>query len=460
MRDLEIQQLIMQEVDSYTGLQGSCQPRYENYSYPQRLSQLNANLKVHVLREAGDYKKYLALQKEVFNLVPTQVSSEDRAIYEIISWLDAKLGAVTPDSQENSFVISLLAFGDEYVQKFVDFTAPSLLAQGNLPYLTKEKNITVYLHTDKKGHELIDKSSAIEKFRELGIQVEYVIIPEELLIHLKNPTIIYWLLGASASLGLHYAKALHATFHHSYPDLVYSDKFFSELHRLSKQHTSILGGGMRSDETLIMPRLEKYRNGYTLAVPSADLMAHHMDCIHMCSWAMVSNNRPNFWTYPQSHVIIWESEEMVHINSPHLMAHWVDYSVIKNLPVRFYMTLDSEMDLLCKNENYYVIQEDDEVYQIELSRPDRQAREDRYCDELGAAELLWSCVSHRDTMKFFFREMKIKLNRAIRPAPSNMMLKSHVEILQIHLYNTILSRDPYSTVQLARGRTHNGYLFR
>ncbi len=158
--------------------------------------------------------------------------------------------------------------------------------------------------------------------------------------------------------------------------------------------------------------------------------------------------------------MVYESEEFAHFNSPHVMAHWLDASIIKNIPTRYFMTLDSEMDFVCKGQEYYMVQEDDEIYQVELSAPDRQGRDDNFVDSQGAAEILWNCVSHRDTMKFFFREMRVKINREIRPLPYNVMAKNHVEVLQINLYNKILASDPYLGIELARGRTHNGYLFR
>lgn len=460
MRDLEIQQLIMESVNRYTGIPGNNQPNYGRYSYPQRLQFLNDNLKKHILREEGDIKGYLALQKEVFDLCPEQITTENESLYKIINWVDGELEsckAGTPES--NRLVISLLVFGEKYIDKMLNYNFKSLMAAGNLPALVAEKKVTIYLITTDSGRDVIEQASVTEKIKALGVIFHYTILPEEIENLLVDQYIIYWLLGACASLGIHYAKCQRAVFCHSFPDIVYNDKFYSELLRLAQTQKAILGSGMRSDETLMMPSIAPYLDEDTLAVPVSDLMAHHLNCIHLSAWPQMVNNRPDYWFYPKHHVMIWESENLVHINSPHVNAWWLDYWVLKDLPVRFFHTLDSEMDLVCKGQDYYIIQECDEVYQVELSAPNRQHMQDLYCDIGNAADNLWNCIAHRDTAKFFFREMRIRVNRNIRPLPDNYIPHMQVKSLQQGLFNMALSIDRYAKINLARPRTHNGYIF-
>lgn len=449
--DLEIHQDIMKVVDEYTGLIGNEQPRYRSYPYPQRLEFLNDNIKTHVLRERGDIALYRQLHEEA-GLIKD-------AVYQIVDWLHGKMQEVAPNPAENCLVISMLVFGDAYVDKLLNQTLKSMMAFGNLPCLAVEKQVVFHLQTTEEGYVCIQGSDIVHRIKALGVRIEYVLIAPAISRLLTSSEINYWMLGASASLALHYAKSLGAAFHHSYPDIVYSEKFFSELLRLSKQHGAILGSGMRSDEHLMLPALAPYTNAVSLTIPHTDLMAHHLNCLHNASWGYLVNNRPNYWLFPQAHVQLWESEDCLHINSPHLMAHWLNYEVIKDLPPRFYMTLDSEMDLICKGEHYYVIGEEDAVYQAELSPPGRQAMHDIYVDVQGVAQTLWQCVTHRDTAKFFFREMRVKINRSIRPLPSNHIPKSHVISLQQYMYNTIMASDPFAGIKLARPRTHLGYIF-
>ena len=326
------------------------------------------------------------------------------------------------------------------------------LVAGELYTQAKEKRIIVYVATTELDKAAIQSSNIYKKMVDIGILFDWVIIPK------IDSDVAYWALGAVASLGLHYAKIHHASFHHSYPDIVYSGKFFSEMLRLSKKHRVILGSGMRSDEALMMPKIKHYAKDCALDIPCADLVAHHLDCIHPVAWGMMVNNRPAYWMFPESHVQIWESEAHMHINSPHVMAHWLDAGVVSRLPTRYYQTLDSEMDLICEDRDWYMIC-DDEAYQAELSAPDGQHLNDSYCHASGVAAFLWGCITHRDTAKFFFSEMRLPINREIRPASSNVIPISQVETLQRFLYNEIVSSDRFAGVKLARKRTHEGWIF-
>lgn len=195
-----------------------------------------------------------------------------------------------------------------------------------------------------------------------------------------------------------------------------------------------------------------------LSIPSPDLLAHHMNCLHLAAWSYLVNNRQYAWSYPQNHVLIWESPNSITINSPHLNALWLDFSVIKDLPARFYWTLDSEMDLICKGEDFYIPQECDDLYQAELSPPDRQAIADTYVEAITCARQLWAALTHRDTLKFFLRGMQTKLNPEIRkcgkPLSTNLIASE-----TNYLFNTILSCDPYAGGDLLVSRTHEGRFY-
>lgn len=444
----------MADVDKYTGVLGHHMPRYESYPYPQRLSVLNETLKIHTLREIGDIKRYLDLQDKI-----TALGAKEPPVCAMAKWLDMEIDKITPTTQERDIlVVSLLAFGKSYIQKMLDYTFKSFMAPGNFPALLKEKKIIVYIQTDQLGQSLIEAADIAAKLKALGVLFDYAIIPDKVIELLDNNDSTYWMLGAGASLGLHYAKCMGAAFHHSFPDMVYSDKFFSELLRLSKTHMAILCSGCRSDESLMIPAITPYLTDDSLSVPSGDLMAHHLNCLHLVSWPYVVNNRGNSWSYPQSHVMIWESQDHVCINSPHHNALWLDYSLIKNLPSRFYWTLDSEMDLICKGEDYYIVQECDELYQAELSAPERASITDKYADAVTCAKLLWNAVSHRDLVKFFLRGQKIKINSALR-INANPMTDQQIESETKFLFNAIMATDPYAGSELLVDRTHAGRVY-
>ena len=452
----------MRSVDEHTGLEGHNQPRYKHYPYPQRLAVLSDTVKIHTLREQGNIKRYLEAQAEIFTLSPEQARKQDKQLYAIIEWLDSSMTAIdaSPRAPEKDcVVISLLAFGQAYIDKMLNYTFKSLMAFENLPCLCAERRVTIHLQTDSESRAQVEAAPITLAMKALGVHFEYAVFPDSITATLKGDEIIYWMLGACASLGIHYAKSLGAAFHHSYPDIVYSNKFFSELMRLSKEHKSILGPGMRSDETLMLPAIKPYETAAALTIPSADLMAHHMNSLHMVAFPYVVNNRPQNWLFPHNHVLIWESENAVHINSPHVNAWWLDYSVIKDLPARYYQTLDSELDLICAGEDFYIPRAGDELYQAELSPPDRASISDIYGGVQTCAQIIWRAVSSRDTLKFFIRGMKVMVNREVRPAKPGCFPEENIKAERNFLFNTLMSTDPHARVDLKRKRAHTGSLF-
>lgn len=459
MNDIEIYKILLEAFNNYTGLKENDLPRYETYQYPQRLGRLSENLIERILRQMGDIELYLKLQAEIFKLAPEQSSILEMRIFAVINWLKDEMDKIKPVTPEkNLLVISMAVWGEQYTKKMLDYNFRSLMAYENLPCLCLEKTVILHLQTDEKTKKTILEAPIVTAMKAQGVIFEFSIIPSGLVNILKDGEIAYWMLGACASLGLEYAKSISAAFHHSYPDIFYSDKFFSECLSLSKTHKAILGSGFRSDESLMIPALSPYLTPLTLSIPAGDLIAHHLNNIHRCAWGNMVNNRPSYWLYPQSFVQMWESEEYFHLNIPHVMGYWLDNSVIKNLPKRFYHTMDSEMDFLIKGENYYMIN-DDEVYQCELSAPDRQTLFDSYVREDTVSQVIWNAISYRDTAKFFCREMKIKINRKIRPLPINYIPEKHVETMQRQLYNSLMALDPFSGITLATPRTHLGYIF-
>lgn len=465
---------VMEAVGLYTGLRDCRNQRFEQFSYPQRLYVLSDMLKLHVLRECGDIKKYLQLDEQMNTLpLPNNVDGavvhyarqsnlHDKLIKIMMTWLEQAMQDIRPPhtvSTREKVVISMLIWGDKYVQKMLGSSFKSMLADGNLPTLAKEKYIIIYLQTDAASKEIIENAPETKKLKEHGVHFEYVLFPDDLTPHLKGEMAIYWMVGAGATLGIHYAKKAGAAFHHSYPDIIYSDKYFSELLRLSRLHNSILGPAHRADESIFLPALKPYEDEDKISIPSADLIAVHLNNLHMSTYPCFVNNRPQFWRYPQSHVMIWESENEVHFNCPHLNALWLSPSVLKHVPDRYFMSLDSELDLICKGEDYYIPQAEDELYLVEFSEQSRYPVTDAYADARTCGNFMWGTITHRDLFKFFARGMKVKINREIRKVPPNVIGYVQISAEKTYLFNAMMDTDHYAGVQLARPRSHEGRIF-
>lgn len=447
--DFHIYQEIMLDYSRFNGKE--CQMyRYFNRPYPQRLSDLSGLLATCTLREHGDIKKYLQLQKELIDLCPEQITPTHKNIYNTMDWLNNSIDALNPE--EADVVICLMAYGEAYTKRLLEYAFCSFMSFENLPCLAVEKKVTILVITDSKYHEVIGCADITNKIRALGVHFDYAVMPDGITEE-KEP---YWLLGAAASLGFQYAKKAGAAFHMSYPDIIYSNKYFSELLRLSKEHKAILVPGMRADETMIQTFLPNYVDSHgTISVPCADLVAIHLNCLHKSAWGLLVNNRPRDWTFPNFHVILWEGNDFLRIDSPHLDPVWLDNSIIQTIEPRYFMTIDSEMDLIVKGEDYYIPTETDSLYRAEISAPERDGLTDNYASIQDVAYTMWASIVRRDCFKFFVRGMKLPINREIRPAPENVMPNEAVKALRNFLINTILAADPLrGTVK----RTHDNYI--
>lgn len=429
-------------------------PRYQLYPYPQRLCLLSDSNRVYILRELGYIDKYLELETKINQMPGKQPSKQDKCIYEMTQWMDNEIKSMVPFvSEKERVVICLLSYGKEYTKKCLSYALKSLMTEGNLPTLCKEKQVLFHVQTNEAGKSLFEASPIVSRIKDLGAHFEYCIIPDSLIEQI-DATSTYWLVGAGATLGIEYARACDAAFHHSYPDIIYSDKFFSELLRLEKIHSSILAPAYRGDESTILPFIKSYENDECISVPSSDLVAIGLNSIHMANWPGIMNNRPAMWSYPSTHNLIWESHEFVHFNCPHLNAFWLSKNVVAKFPKRFYISLDSELDFLCESEDYYIPQEMDNLYLIEFSNQGGQKVDDLFFDAVGYANYFWKLSTNRDNLKFFTRGMKLRINRTIRPATENTMQESNLMQEKCFLFNNIQSKDPGVGTTLTRPRTH------
>lgn len=443
---------IIQMRRHFLGIHDWGHPRYPFYPYPQRLCLLSDMNRVYVLRELGNMEKFIELEEEILKMPGKENSPQDKCIFDMAVWTDEAIKSMQEfKSDKEKVILTLLVYGKEYTKKCLDIMLKSLMTPGNLPALCQEKQVLFHVQTDDKDG--FEAAPIVSKIKALGAHFEYAEIPDTLVKQIDSAT-VYWMIGAAATIGIEYARKCNAAFHHCYPDIVYSDKFFSELLRLSKVWDSVLAPAHRGDESVLLPSIKPYESEECISVPSSDLVALGLNAIHMCHWPSIVNNRPAMWSYPQTHSLIWETQLFMHFNCPHLNAWWLSKETVEKSPQRFYISLDSELDFLCEGENYYIPQENDELYMVEFSNQGKQKVEDSYFDASAYGQFFWRLSTNRDNFKFFVRGMKAKVNRTIRPENPNTMDENNCMNEKVYLINTIQSKDPGVGTTLTRPRTH------
>ncbi len=465
--DHQIFSEIIKKRQDWLGIKDWNHPRYSVYEYPQRLCLLSDMNRVYILREIGDTKKYIEYEDAINEMANKDPSPVDVCILQMAKWTQATIDYMEPiESDREKVVLSLLCYGQEYSKKCFDVVFKSLMSEGNLPTLCKEKQVIFCVQTDNVGKLRFENNNPIvERMKALGVIFQYALIPDSLMSQIDQTT-VYWLVGAAATVGLECARINNAAFHHSYPDIIYSNRFFSELLRLSRIAPSILSPAHRTDQKIILKEIKKYENDDTISVPCSDLVALSLNCLHMCHWPTLVNNRPMMWAYPQHHYLLWESHQFLHFNCPHLNAIWLSAQTVAESPHRFYISLDSELDFLCKGENYYIPQEDDDLYLVEFSNQGKAKVEDMYLDSINYAQYFWKLSTNRDNFKFFTRGMKLRINRDVRPVRAHnpvecgdVMEENSLMNEKCNLYNNIISKDPGVGTTLTRPRTHFGRIY-
>lgn len=454
--DYPIYAEIMKACETYTGMAGASVPGYFEKPYPQRLFSLNHLLKWHLLRELGDMDAFLRLSAEMQALPLRQSSKDDRFVVNMARWLNDELACINPKpivTQRPKIVISLMVWGEEFVQKMLDYLVASWLAEGNIGLLAAKMHTTISIHSTWEDHEIITASPQVKQLRELGVNFAYIFIPDDI-INGCNKDTIYWLVGASASLGIEYARVNEAAFHHACPDAVYSAGYFAELLRLADKHHNILQMAIRTDESAMREALKPYEDGNVLSIPSPDLTSLSLNCIHSCELAGLMNNRPMLEAIPLGHKIYWESENEVRMQAPHLNAAWLSPESLKSLKPRFYHSIDSELDLIARGTDFYVPKAEDKFYIAELSNQSSFAGEDRFLHIGEYGKLFWSVISVRDLFKFFYPGMTVALNRSLRPDAAVMPERQIAQEIE-QLRYLILSADPYKGKKTARERLHD-----
>lgn len=450
MNEKEIYDEIMQVCEKYMGMTGAEVKPYWALPYPQRLFNLNELLKWHLLREGGDIKRFLYVSKSMEVIEGRQPSNANNKLVAMMTWLDKQIDAIElfkTDSPKEKLVISLMCYGQEFVERMENGLFKSWLSEGNMPALLKDKCVIINIHTTELWRTTIEQA-----IKPLGVNVVFNIIPEMLISNLGVD--IYWLVGASATLGITYAKRNGAAYHHACPDHIYSDKYFSELLKLSKKHRNIVQSSMRTDEMLMRKLLKPYEKNGIIAIPSEDLVSLSLNAVHVSEWNSMMLNRPQQNAVPLTHKMYWESQDVLYIQSPHVNPAWLCIDTLKNIPDRFYHSIDSELDMIAKADDFYMPQFSDKLYLSELSNQSAFPIDDRFLENSQYGAIFWQVASIRDLLKFFYPGMAVALNRSLR-VETPVFPERQVKQEQQMLYNIILSADPYRGKKLARPRLHD-----
>ena len=307
----------------------------------------------YLLRIKGDWKGYLTLvENGAINDTPFL-----RLLIKYYAKSIESFKSVSPVNE--GILLALSVWGDEYLNKFLHFCLPSLLEKNNLRAI-KEREAILFIHTDKKGHDIIYNHPITFELIKNGIQIQAMLLDDDLLkMTLGNNK--YWHLGMTQSLHLQYAKVLGMDYHLMMPDIVYSSGYFQRLFDLQKP--IVTHGLISANHEPIALAMENYRKDKELDIPAAELMSLSLlySHLHMDTYFVKENKK-----YPKGHILIFEGKDCVEIMSPHQTIAFMSNEYISRIDDRFYFTLDSELEKIAKEAPIYLPNEKDALVAVEI----------------------------------------------------------------------------------------------
>lgn len=191
------------------------------------------------------------------------------------------------------YFISLPLWGKQYIEIFYQYSLPTHLAQGNLPYL-KEKNfdVEILIFTTFESIPYIEHYKIKEILEEYGI-VKIIYINESLLcMNEKKYNMLSWCVNYTLQLA--YVSNTISSCCFSQADAIYSTNFFKYIDE--NNIDILLENGLWVDGNKIKQDLEFHHNGYAIEIPSQELAKYAIRSLHpsTISYAFKSKNFNKF----------------------------------------------------------------------------------------------------------------------------------------------------------------------
>jgi hypothetical protein len=318
---------------------------------PATFPVLRQLLREVVLRRGGDCRAFLRLTK-VLDSHGGVPRPRDRFVQNLAERFQEDSAAIAatvrPDGTGRPMVLAFPVWGRAYVDRFLAYCLPSLLAPGNLDILGRRRRPILLIHTDPEGRQRIQAAPGMARARTLGVEPRFLALDPAILARIaQDEDYKYWHLGLIQSLELRYAQALGADYHIMLPDTLYSRGFFERLLDAADHgREAVLQTASRSDVDRVAAELPRHRQDGTICLEPPDMMALALNAIHPAAEPLLMNRRTDPRIWPCKHFLMWEGEDTLFSLSPHHTVAYLDRAVVAGLEDRWFHTLDSELDKL------------------------------------------------------------------------------------------------------------------
>ncbi len=244
------------------------------------------------------------------------------------------------------YIIHLCCWDPNYTYQLLNYLYPSMLAEGNLPSISKHYKSIILIHCSEATRTQLLNARISKHIRKYAA-IEYLIIPAELTNHLKykpkffifknfklfNNTVDglkYIILGTMQSQAL--ASAVRHKTYISFllADLVLSNHFFNNAFSVIKQKRVVLVTTLKTNYHSINTFLTEFFNPdkTQLSIPAKTCRALEVDHLH--PWfkrRIVSPSTPYFTPSPQ---LIFRTESSMILRVAHYNPILINTRVINH----------------------------------------------------------------------------------------------------------------------------------
>jgi hypothetical protein len=192
------------------------------------------------------------------------------------------MGAPAP----RRLVLAVSVWGPRYVHLLMRYVVPSLLAEGNLPTVTRSREAHVDIYTTAEGAEAIRSAPA---FAALGryARIHFTLFSERILAspeYARPESLLrYRMFGAFHHLAIERARVLRADISLMTPDVVWSDgKLGSFVGFVDGGYDCVLATCVRSQAETVLPLLDRAfdPSSQALSVPPRRMVEINLRNVH------------------------------------------------------------------------------------------------------------------------------------------------------------------------------------
>jgi hypothetical protein len=145
-------------------------------------------------------------------------------------------------------------------------------------------------------------------------------------------------------------------------------------------------------------------------------------------------------------VLIWEGKNALHLLSPHQTILYLDHLLLRKLPKRFFITLDSELDkIIPEDVQIYFPKAEDEMNIIEISHDRMSAPSLKNTTLKEFCRIFWANVESKAYLKFFSEDTIDPINRAMLPE-RDFMDDEAIKQAKQTIRNAIMEYHPYTSI--------------